>query len=161
MDEKANKSNKYAVCKCCIEGSIYEEAYKNRITNTQQECRHYLNFCQFFIAKYPNETECNNILNLILENNLQETDETTLKISSTISNESSSKLQKKDMQTDQLDVTLTYDSWKNIKKKSLLGIALINSKGKILIWDAKNLSERRTRWSDIVQITNDLFTKFE
>ncbi|CAG8687218.1 21600_t:CDS:2 [Cetraspora pellucida] len=41
------------------------------------------------------------------------------------------------MQTDQLGVTLTYDSWKNIKKKSLLGIALINSKGKILIWKNK------------------------
>ncbi|CAG8690759.1 4044_t:CDS:2, partial [Dentiscutata erythropus] len=45
----------------------------------------------------------------------------------------SMKLQKKDIQTDKLGVTLTYDSWKNVKKESLLGIALINSKGKTLI----------------------------
>ncbi|CAG8695930.1 23234_t:CDS:2, partial [Cetraspora pellucida] len=38
------------------------------------------------------------------------------------------------IQTDKLGVTLMYDGWKNIKKESLLGITLINSKGKTLIW---------------------------
>ena len=56
---------------------------------------------------------------------------------------------------------LTYDSWKNIKKESLLGIALINSKGKISIRGVEDLSEKWIRWPEIVEITNDLFSKFE
>ncbi|CAG8447473.1 382_t:CDS:2 [Cetraspora pellucida] len=115
MDKKANKSNKFAVCKCCIEGSIYEEAYKNRITNTQRECRRHLNSCQFFIAKYPNETERNNILNPILENNSQKselTDETTSEIFSTISNESSSSLSDYNLQANLLShLECQWNTW--------------------------------------------------
>ncbi|CAG8652616.1 6727_t:CDS:1, partial [Racocetra fulgida] len=65
------------------------------------------------------------------------------------------------MQIDKLSITLTYDGWKNIKKESLLGIALINLKGKMLIWGAEDLSEKQTRWPEVIKIINDLFTKFE
>ncbi|CAG8519355.1 9759_t:CDS:2, partial [Scutellospora calospora] len=235
-----NKSNKFAVCKFCIDGSTYDDALKNRITNTQRECRRHLDSCKYFIEKYPSEAERNNILNPILENNLQE------KISSTNSSRGSSgkrvrlglnndlsldnyfakplsdkqkekleqqilratiscgiaftwvddpemkklfhyinpaielpkrrtlsgriltyaanniiELQKKDMQIDKLGAMLTYDGWKNIKKESLLGIALINSKGKISIWGVEDLLGKRIRWPEIVEITNDLFSKFE
>ncbi|CAG8802399.1 22102_t:CDS:2 [Gigaspora margarita] len=46
------------------------------------------------------------------------------------------------LSADQLGVTLIYDSWKNIKKESLLRIALINSREKTLIWGAENLLEK-------------------
>ncbi|CAG8818589.1 25859_t:CDS:1, partial [Gigaspora rosea] len=62
LDEKANKSNKFAVCRLCIKGSSYDEAYKKRITNTLRECKRHLVSCQHFIAEYPNETERNKIL---------------------------------------------------------------------------------------------------
>ncbi|CAG8662860.1 2152_t:CDS:2, partial [Racocetra fulgida] len=71
----------------------------------------------------------------------------------------SMKVQKKDIQTDKLDITLIYNSWKNVKKESLLGIALINSKEKTLIWGAEDISRKCTRWPEIVKITNNLFIK--
>ncbi|CAG8825669.1 23318_t:CDS:2, partial [Gigaspora rosea] len=48
------------------------------------------------------------------------------------------------IQTDKLGIILTYDGWKNVKKESLLGIAIINSKGKTLIWGAEDISGKRT-----------------
>ncbi|CAG8665042.1 11512_t:CDS:2, partial [Cetraspora pellucida] len=42
LEEKANKSNKYCVCKECISGSSYAEAEKNKFANTQELVRRYL-----------------------------------------------------------------------------------------------------------------------
>ncbi|CAG8836843.1 1396_t:CDS:1, partial [Gigaspora margarita] len=53
-------------------------------------------------------------------------------------------LQKKDTQEDKLGITLIYNGWKNIKKKSLLEIVLINSKRKILIWGVEDLTGKKT-----------------
>ncbi|CAG8660791.1 25063_t:CDS:2 [Dentiscutata erythropus] len=235
LDEKANKSNKFSVCKFCIKGSTYEEAYENRITNTQRECRRHLISCQYFIAEYPSEIMRNKVLNPTLTNkdpqeseSESESEQTldqlglnitldgyfqkplsskqkekleqlllkatvscgwaftwvdnpeikelfyyinpTIKLPNrqtlsgrilTKTAKNSIELQKKDIQADQLGVTLTYDGWKNIKKESLLEIALINSSGKTLIWGTEDISGKRTRWPEIVKITNDLFIKLE
>ncbi|CAG8460502.1 28155_t:CDS:2 [Gigaspora margarita] len=52
LEEKANKSNKYCVCKECISGSSYAEAEKNKFANTQELVRRYLKNCIYFKQKY-------------------------------------------------------------------------------------------------------------
>ncbi|CAG8771424.1 15054_t:CDS:2, partial [Cetraspora pellucida] len=48
-------------------------------------------------------------------------------------------------QKDTNDVTLVYNSWKNIKKESIFGSILITSMGKVLIWNAEDISDECTR----------------
>ncbi|GBB84564.1 hypothetical protein RclHR1_11130001 [Rhizophagus clarus] len=51
-DKKANKSNKYAVCRACISIIGKDEAYKLRFTNTKKECARHIKNCQNFAQKY-------------------------------------------------------------------------------------------------------------
>ncbi|RIB13169.1 hypothetical protein C2G38_2041200 [Gigaspora rosea] len=52
LEEKANNSNKYCVCKECISGSSYAEAEKNKFANIQELVCHYLKNCIYFKQKY-------------------------------------------------------------------------------------------------------------
>ncbi|CAG8546845.1 15518_t:CDS:2, partial [Cetraspora pellucida] len=61
LEEKANKSNKYCVCKECISGSSYAKAEKNKFANTQELVHHHLKNCIYFKQKY-NESEQAEIL---------------------------------------------------------------------------------------------------
>ncbi|CAG8476123.1 9122_t:CDS:2 [Gigaspora rosea] len=60
-EEKANKSNKYCVCKEYILGSSYAEAEKNKFANTQELVRRHLKNCIYFKQKYT-EAEQEEIL---------------------------------------------------------------------------------------------------
>ncbi|CAG8830248.1 32295_t:CDS:2, partial [Gigaspora margarita] len=61
LEEKANKSNKYCVCRECISGSSYAEAKKHKFANTQELVRHHLKDCIYFKQKYS-ESEQQEIL---------------------------------------------------------------------------------------------------
>ncbi|CAG8725064.1 17273_t:CDS:2 [Cetraspora pellucida] len=52
-------------------------------------------------------------------------------------------------QSNKNSVTLAYDGWKNIKKESIFRSVLITSKGKILVWSAKDISNECMKWPDV------------
>ncbi|GBC10038.1 hypothetical protein RclHR1_00930016 [Rhizophagus clarus] len=53
MDKsRANKSNKYAVCRACISIIGKDEAYKLKFTNTKKECARHIKNYQNFAQKY-------------------------------------------------------------------------------------------------------------
>ena len=54
-EQRANKSNKYAVCRACINILGKEEAYKNKFTNTKKECARHFRGCSSFATKYTSE----------------------------------------------------------------------------------------------------------
>ncbi len=54
-EPKANKSNKYAVCRACIHILGKEAAYNNKFTNTKKECAHHFQNCPNFAATYTPE----------------------------------------------------------------------------------------------------------
>jgi len=53
--KKANKSNKYAVCRACISIIGKEEAYKLKFANTKKECARHIKNCQSFAQKYSSQ----------------------------------------------------------------------------------------------------------
>ena len=55
LEQKANKSNKYALCRACIRILGKEAAYKERFTNTKRECAHHFQNCSNFAATYTSE----------------------------------------------------------------------------------------------------------
>ncbi|CAG8477648.1 2757_t:CDS:2 [Cetraspora pellucida] len=59
-------------------------------------------------------------------------------------------------QKDTNSITLAYDNWKNIKKESIFGSILITSMGKVLIWNAKDILNKHTRWFDVQHKTEDM-----
>ncbi|CAG8456444.1 5232_t:CDS:2 [Dentiscutata heterogama] len=111
LDEKANKSNKFAVCKFCIKGSTYEEAYKNRITNTQRECRRHLISCQYFIAEYPSEIMRNKVLNPTLTNKDPQESESESESEQSFGNENNSNKRARLIASDQLGLNITLDGY--------------------------------------------------
>ncbi|CAG8807044.1 13578_t:CDS:2, partial [Cetraspora pellucida] len=95
LEEKANKSNKYCVCKECISGSSYAKAEKNKFANTQELVHHHLKNCIYFKQKY-NESEQAEILSksiLVANNPKQENSDDNSEASSSknLSEASSSK----------------------------------------------------------------------
>ena len=52
--------------------------------------------------------------------------------------------------SNQNGVTLTFDSWTNVKKENILGVVLMTHRGDTLIWDAIDCSGQRIRTSDVV-----------
>ncbi|RIB18063.1 hypothetical protein C2G38_2185634 [Gigaspora rosea] len=52
LEENANKSNKYCICRECILGSLYAEAEKHKFANTQELVHRYLKDCIYFKQKY-------------------------------------------------------------------------------------------------------------
>jgi hypothetical protein len=55
LEQKANKSNKYAVCRACIRILGKDAAYKERFTNTKKECARHFQNCPNFAAMYTPE----------------------------------------------------------------------------------------------------------
>ncbi|CAB5177443.1 unnamed protein product [Rhizophagus irregularis] len=53
--KKANKSNKYAVCRACISIIGKDEAYKLKFTNTKKECARHIKNCPNFAQKYSSQ----------------------------------------------------------------------------------------------------------
>ena len=53
--KKANKSNKYAICRACINIIGKDEAYKLKFTNTKKECARHIKNCQNFAQKYSSQ----------------------------------------------------------------------------------------------------------
>lgn len=252
LDEKANKSNKYCVCRECVSGSSFEDAEKNKFANTQELVRRHLKNCEYFKRKYSdseradilekpdksgsviNKCKYNQLMlinfayiitNLIFfylafqedsdnsdnfENPslknlnasvkkstidrycLRPLDESQQKhfeqliLKATVScgwafswvenpevkelfkfifplvklpsrknlggqilaksTQKIIKSVKEKAQNDINGVTLAYDSWKNIKKEAIFGSILITSTGKILVWNAEDISNERTKW---------------
>src|ERR1043165_4101488 len=54
-EQRANKSNKYAVCRACISILGKEETHKNKFTNTKKECARHFRNCSSFAATYTSE----------------------------------------------------------------------------------------------------------
>ncbi|CAG8724157.1 17363_t:CDS:2 [Cetraspora pellucida] len=52
LDKKVNKSNKFCICKCCVLGSLYNDAMNNKFANTQELVRCYLKNCIYFKQAY-------------------------------------------------------------------------------------------------------------
>ncbi|CAG8476635.1 24955_t:CDS:2 [Cetraspora pellucida] len=116
----------------------------NKFANTQELVRHYLKNCIYFKQAYNNpEVKAffkflYPLVKLLLQKDL----------SSRILEESVQKINisiQEAAQKDTNDVTLAYDSWKNIKKESIFGSILITSMGKVLIWNAEDISDECTR----------------
>ena len=74
LQEKANKCNKYAVCKACVRGTSYAEAVRNKITNKRRDCKRHLENCSFFLDNYPDPTVRKAILEPEIEDNKIATD---------------------------------------------------------------------------------------
>ncbi|CAI2166819.1 4428_t:CDS:2 [Funneliformis geosporum] len=55
LNKKANKSNKYAMCRACINVLGREETYKNKFTNTKKECIRHFQSCSSFAATYTSK----------------------------------------------------------------------------------------------------------
>ncbi|CAB5205771.1 unnamed protein product [Rhizophagus irregularis] len=53
--KKANKSNKYAVCRACISIIGKDEVYKLKFTNTKKECARHIKNCPNFAQKYSSQ----------------------------------------------------------------------------------------------------------
>src|SRR6266496_3074116 len=53
--KKANKCNKYAVCRACISIIGKDEAYKLKFANTKKECARHIKNCQNFAQKYNSQ----------------------------------------------------------------------------------------------------------
>ncbi|CAI2194616.1 17027_t:CDS:2, partial [Funneliformis geosporum] len=53
--KKANKSNKYAVCRACISIIGKDEAYRLKFANTKKECARHIKNCQSFAQKYSSQ----------------------------------------------------------------------------------------------------------
>lgn len=53
--KKANKSNKYAVCRACISIIGKDEAYRLKFTNTKKECARHIKNCPNFAQKYSSQ----------------------------------------------------------------------------------------------------------
>ncbi|CAJ0873891.1 2342_t:CDS:2 [Entrophospora sp. SA101] len=63
----------------------------------------------------------------------------------------------KSAKSDKLGITLTFDGWKNVVHQKLLGVVLINSCGKNLIWDVKDISGDLQNWNVVYKYATDLF----
>ncbi|CAG8519206.1 9843_t:CDS:2 [Cetraspora pellucida] len=69
----------------------------------------------------------------------------------TIENKSAERMQsviKTKAQEDLNDIMLVFDEWKNVAKQEILGSILVTSKGELLIWDAKDITEYRMEMFD-------------
>ncbi|CAI2177581.1 17863_t:CDS:1, partial [Funneliformis geosporum] len=55
FEQIANKSNKYAVCRACINILGKDETYKNKFTNTKKECICHFQDCISFTTLYTSE----------------------------------------------------------------------------------------------------------
>ena len=55
LDEKANKSNKYCICRLEMEATSFTEALKNKYLNKKERVINHLRSCQYFWDAYGQE----------------------------------------------------------------------------------------------------------
>ncbi|CAG8808787.1 22777_t:CDS:2 [Cetraspora pellucida] len=60
-------------------------------------------------------------------------------------------------EADEQGVTLAFDGWKNIIKQNILGVVLITSSGKPLIWKAEDISGNLQNWQTIYKYVIEFF----
>ncbi|CAI2195381.1 20175_t:CDS:2, partial [Funneliformis geosporum] len=71
--KKANKSNKYAVCRACISIIGKDEAYRLKFANTKKECARHIKNCQSFAQKYSSQQIAKLLDDATKDDNLEET----------------------------------------------------------------------------------------
>lgn len=52
---------------------------------------------------------------------------------------------------DEMGVTISLDSWKNVVKQNILGLVVTRSDGQVLIWGAKDISGDRATTSEAIK----------
>src|SRR4051794_28060962 len=64
-------------------------------------------------------------------------------------------------QGDKIEVTAACDEWTNVKQENLFGVVFITSMGKILIWDARDISAERSKTENVINHIKDIMAKVE
>jgi len=67
----------------------------------------------------------------------------------------------KQAQEDKIGITAACDGWTNIKQQHLFGVVFITSRGKILIWKAKDVSDQRSKTEDVKLLLKSLMEEAE
>ncbi|GET62949.1 uncharacterized protein OCT59_023047 [Rhizophagus irregularis] len=67
----------------------------------------------------------------------------------------------KSTQNDKIGVTVVCDRWTNIKQEHLFGVIFITSTGKTLIWDAKDISDERSKTENVIDYIKNIMTEAE
>ncbi|CAG8574226.1 4678_t:CDS:2 [Cetraspora pellucida] len=161
--EKANKSNVFSVCKFCIKGFSYDVAVvQSKITHKSHDCKNHLKSCQFFLAEYSYE-EQQEILNPPDET--IESSSTSMKkrrlnlFNKTVDGYFKPNFQGKHLEQyerirnsfeniiqsatqNNLGVTLSYDSWKNVASRNIIESTLITAEGLALAWNIEDLNNK-------------------
>jgi len=57
---------------------------------------------------------------------------------------------------DKIGVTAAFDGWTNIKQEHLFGVVLITSQGEALIWNARDISDQRSRTKNAKLLIKDI-----
>ena len=57
LNEQANKSNKFAICRSCKNMLGYEGSIANKFVNTKRECKRHLKNCPYFKSEYDDQCE--------------------------------------------------------------------------------------------------------
>jgi len=64
-------------------------------------------------------------------------------------------------QNDKIGVTAAFDGWTNVKQEHLFGVVFITSTGETLIWDAKDISDIRSKTENIIDHIKNIMSEAE
>jgi len=62
----------------------------------------------------------------------------------------------KALQEDQIEITLTFDEWTNVRNEQLLGIVILTSEGRPYVWKATDISSERETHIEVIEKTNNM-----
>ncbi|CAG8467077.1 3137_t:CDS:2, partial [Racocetra fulgida] len=172
FDQKANEYNKYAICLACLEIKRCPYALEKQFTNTKKCCKDHFKKCKFFKQKYgENESQAiiddtdseatiqkNTIALFEFVNpsyNLPKWRKLSNKILTHVLNSMIADIKVK-AKEDSYSVTLAMDSWTNVINQSIIESTLITSSGKVLVWQAANISDERACTEEVKNKINEI-----
>ncbi|CAG8647022.1 2369_t:CDS:2 [Cetraspora pellucida] len=158
LEEKANKSNKYCVCKECISGSLYAEAEKNKFANTQELVRRHLKNSEQ--ENSDNNSEASSSKNL---SEASSSKNSTASIRKNIFDHYCfwplNEEQQKHFEQLILKATVSC-SWA-FSWESIFESILVTSMGRVLVWNAEDISNEHTKWFDVQRRTENMLSNLK
>ncbi|CAG8832475.1 35253_t:CDS:1, partial [Racocetra persica] len=63
--------------------------------------------------------------------------------------------------SDSHGIMIAFDGWKNVINQEILGSVLIMSNGETLVWNVIDISGRRKKYEDIMEMTEEIFREID
>ena len=62
-------------------------------------------------------------------------------------------------QNNKIRVTMTFDGWTNVKQENLFDVVFITLMGEILIWEARDISDERSKIENVINHIKDIMAE--